>query len=647
MHENKLIGQTSPYLLQHAHQPVDWYPWGDEAFEKAAREDKPVFLSIGYSTCHWCHVMAHESFDDENVARLMNQRYVSIKVDREERPDVDSVYMSVCQAMTGSGGWPMSIFMTPDKKPFFAGTYFPKYARPGTAGFYQLLSVIAERWAGNREALMRSAGELTQMLSRQEKSGGDIDEGLIDKALGQFELSFDREYGGFGTAPKFPAAHNLLFLMDRYRKAGDARALHMAELTLRRMYEGGLFDHIGFGFSRYSTDRKFMIPHFEKMLYDNAMLITAYARAYELTENGLYLDVARRTADFVLRELSSPDGGFYSAQDADSEGAEGLYYAFTPDETVRVLGADGESFNLCFGITQKGNFEGYSIPHLTGGIQQARELEHCLPKLREYRKNRRALSVDDKILGAWNSLMIAALARLYRVCGEEKYLDAALLCESFLSSRLWAGDMVSVSFRDGRNSGPGYLDDYAFAVYALLELYRTAQRAEHLARAERFCRKAAYNFWDTENGGFFLSGRDNEELIFRPKETYDGAMPSGNSVMAWNLVRLSQLSENGEWDEDARSQLRYMSAAAGRAPMGYAFFLLALSDFTDPPQRVTAAAAEGADPAAIARSLPADALVTVKLGDNARYPLQNGLATYYVCKGRTCLPPTNEPPQNR
>ncbi len=641
MHENKLKDETSPYLLQHARQPVDWYPWGEEAFEKAAREDKPIFLSVGYSTCHWCHVMARESFDDENVAKLMNDHFISIKVDREERPDVDSVYMSVCIAMTGSGGWPMSIFMTPDRKPFYAGTYFPKYGRPGVTGFYQLLSIIADSWEHSRAPLLRSADNLISRMTIPETKNGDIDGELPGKALAQFERSFDSQCGGFGTAPKFPAAHNIVFLLDLYRRTGSDSARGMAELTLRKMYEGGLFDHIGGGFSRYSTDRKFQIPHFEKMLYDNALLIMAYAQAADAAGDSFFLETAEKTADFVLREMTGSEGGFYSALDADSEGAEGLYYAFTTDETFRVLGADGKKFNSCLGITEKGNFGGYSIPHLTGSIQEERELQHCLPKLQEYRRQRRTLAVDDKRLGAWNSLMTAALCRLWRVSGEKKYLDAAVKCEKFLSGYIWRDGNMGVSFRDGRTVGHGYLDDYAFAAFALLELYRAVQDRGYLDAAESLCSRAADEFADKDGGGFYLCGRGSEKLILRPKETYDGAMPSGNSVMAWNLVRLAQLKDSDKWTAAAERQLRYMSGQAARAPMGYAFFLTALYDFSDPPERVTVVSDGMEDPAELARELPFGAVVSILRQENAQYRLLNGCTTYYVCRGCTCMPPEN------
>lgn len=468
--------------------------------------------------------MARESFDDEAVAALLNAGFISIKVDREERPDLDSVYMNVCQAMTGGGGWPMSLFLTPEKKPFFAGTYFPKDSQRGMMGFLPLLKVISQKWIEDRDALLESAKNLIAFFSQQAAQNGSIDPTLLDEAIRQFRQSFDEEYGGFGQAPKFPTPHNLLFLMDQTQKSGDSFALHMVEITLRQMYHGGLFDHIGYGFSRYSTDRAFQVPHFEKMLYDNALLMMSYVKAYQVTNHAFYLEVAIQTADYVLREMTSPEGAFYSAQDADSEGVEGRYYTFTPSEIEQILGTEiGDSFNRCYGITEKGNFEGRSIPHLVGSLADAHTQLGSLPALRAYRKQRSKLHLDDKILTAWNALMIAALAQLSRVSGEDQYLQAALGCLNFLRTNLLVNDRLFVSYRDGTRSGLGYLDDYACVAFALLELYQATQNANLLEQAQQLCRHVISNFLDTEQGGFFLSGAENETLIFRPKETYDGA----------------------------------------------------------------------------------------------------------------------------
>lgn len=411
---NHLSNETSPYLLQHADNPVDWYPWGEAAFEKARREDKPVFLSIGYSTCHWCHVMARESFEDEEIASLLNRYFVSVKVDREERPDIDSVYMAACQALTGSGGWPTSLFLTPEQRPFFAGTYFPARSRYGMIGFRSLLQTIADRWKDSRQDLLRAADQIVASLEQREGNLGDLDFSLPDTAAKQFAKLFDEKHGGFGEAPKFPSPHNLLFLLAYSRMKADNGARHMAELTLTRMRQGGLFDHIGFGFCRYSTDRLFLVPHFEKMLYDNALLIMAYAAAYTVTGNPLYLDTAEKTAGYLLREMTAPEGGFYSAQDADSDGVEGKYYLFGYDELVSVLGERGEAFNAHYGITRKGNFQGANIPNRLHAAGEEGALDSLLPAVYDYRRKRERLHLDDKILTGWNALTIASLALLFR-----------------------------------------------------------------------------------------------------------------------------------------------------------------------------------------------------------------------------------------
>ena len=421
---NHLKNETSPYLLQHADNPVDWYPWGEEAFRRAREDDKPVFLSIGYSACHWCHVMARESFEDQETAELLNRWFISVKVDREERPDVDSVYMAVCQAFTGGGGWPTSLFLTPEKQPFFAGTYFPKQRQGGMVSFGELLTLIHEKWERDRSALLGPAEEIVALLNQPKAENGKAEPELQEEAVRLYKRLFDRENGGFGGAPKFPSPHNLRFLLAYYGRRGDRDCLEMAERTLLQMYRGGLFDHVGGGFCRYSTDERFLVPHFEKMLYDNALLILAYCEAYSTTRKELYLLAAERTADFVLREMTAPEGGFYSAQDADSGGEEGKYYLFAPEEIVRLLGTErGESFNQHFDITETGNFEGKSIPNLLHSNPEDRSFGDLLETVYQYRRGRYALHLDDKILTAWNGLMIAALCRLYQANGEAKYLD--------------------------------------------------------------------------------------------------------------------------------------------------------------------------------------------------------------------------------
>lgn len=641
---NHLQHETSPYLLQHAENPVDWYPWGEEAFRRAREEDKPVFLSIGYSACHWCHVMAHESFEDPETAELLNRWFVSVKVDREERPDLDSVYMAVCQAFTGSGGWPASIFLTPEKRPFFAGTYFPKRRQGGMAGFGELLTLIHEKWGNDRSALLGPAERIMDLLNRPSTADGRAEPELIEDAVQLYKRLFDRENGGFGGAPKFPSPHNLLFLLAYYRRRGDRECLEMAERTLTQMLRGGLFDHIGGGFCRYSTDEWFLVPHFEKMLYDNALLILAYCEAYSVTKKELYLLTAKRTADYVLREMTAADGGFSSAQDADSDGVEGKYYLFTPEELIRLLGPEqGEAFNRHFDITEAGNFEGKNIPNLLHSDPADHSFDGLLETVYQYRKGRCALRLDDKILTAWNGLTIAALCRLYQAGGESKYLEAAKRADRFLREHLWDGGALHVSFRAGRRGERGFLDDYAASLFAQLALYGATLDKAYLTRAEELCRDTLSRFQDAENGGFYLYGADHEALILRPKETYDGAIPSGNSLMAWNLVRLSQLVSEETYGPLAERQLDFLAADARQYPAGYAMFLLALLDRQDPPPKVTVVLAEEAKAERLPLELPAEAAVVLRepRGD---YPLKNGKITFYVCRGHSCRPPVNELP---
>lgn len=641
---NHLQHETSPYLLQHAENPVDWYPWGEEAFRRAREEDKPVFLSIGYSTCHWCHVMAHESFEDRSTAELLNRWFISVKVDREERPDLDSVYMAVCQAFTGSGGWPASIFLTPEKRPFFAGTYFPKRRQGGMASFGELLALIHEKWEHDRSALLGPAEEIVDLLSRAKTAEGNAEPELLEDAVQLYKRLFDRENGGFGGAPKFPSPQNLLFLLAYYRRRGDRDCLEMAERTLLQMYRGGLFDHIGGGFCRYSTDERFLIPHFEKMLYDNALLILAYCEAYSVTKKTLYLLAAERTADFVLREMTAPEGGFTSAQDADSDGVEGRYYLFVPEEITRLLGPErGEAFNRHFGITDAGNFEGKSIPNLLRSDPADRTFDGLLETVYQYRRGRCALRSDDKILTAWNGLMTAALCRLYQAGGERKYLEAAKRADRFLREHLWDGGVLYVSFRAGRRGAKGFLDDYAACLFAQLALYGATLEQAYLTRAEELCRDTLSRFQDAENGGFYLYGEDHEALILRPKETYDGAMPSGNSLMAWNLARLSQLVSEERYGPPAERQLDFLAADARQYPAGYAMFLLALLDDRDPPPKVTVVRSGEAEAERLPLELPTEAAVVLR-EPGAGYPLKNGKTTFYVCRGHSCLSPANELP---
>ena len=639
---NNLKNQTSPYLLQHAENPVNWYPWCEEAFTKAKEENKPIFLSIGYSTCHWCHVMAHESFEDEKTAEILNRYFISIKVDREERPDIDSVYMSVCQALTGSGGWPMSIFMTWDKKPFFAGTYFPADSRYGMISFSDLLTAIANEWSSNTAELLQSSEEIIKLLKNpQSVKKASSNDNLIEKAANIFSRIYDSVYGGFGSAPKFPTPHNLLFLMLYSKQNNADNALELAEKTLIQMRRGGIFDHIGYGFSRYSTDRYYLVPHFEKMLYDNALLIIAYTAAYSLTNNRVCLDTAEKTAEYILREMVSPDGGFYSAQDADSEGIEGRYYTFTLSEIINVLGEErGTHFAKAFDITSQGNFEGVNIPNLLKSNDLNTDFADEIQKLYNYRKTRYRLHLDDKLLITRNSIMITALSMLYRASRNKKYLKAAQKAQDFIGKSLCKGTQLYTSFRDGKHSDNGFLVDYAFYVTALIELYNSTLDYNYLEKAELFCRETVKRFADCENGGFYLSQADSTELFMNPKESYDGAIPSGNSVMAYNFVRLYQLTDKEEYKELAEKQIAFMSAQAQGYPAGYSMFLTAKLLCEAPPQHITIIIKNSSDLKEIRESLPFLANISIKC-ESKEFPLLNNQTTYYICKNHNCLPPTN------
>ncbi len=639
---NRLENETSPYLLQHKENPVDWYPWCEEAFTRAKEEDKPIFLSIGYSSCHWCHVLAHESFEDEEIADILNQFFISIKVDKEERPDIDSVYMAVCQAFTGSGGWPTSIFMTADKMPFYAGTYFPKTSRGGMIGFKELILAINEVWEKDRKTLMDQSDKIISYLNNEENLSETADLNLAHSAVTLFERIYDEKYGGFGRAPKFPTPHNILFLLSYYERFKEKKCLKMAEHTLLQMYRGGIFDHIGFGFCRYSTDKKFLVPHFEKMLYDNALLIMAYCRAYGITKNKLYLEIAEKTATYILREMTSQEGAFFSAQDADSEGEEGKYYLFTPDEFVKVLGEkDVESFNRHYDISDKGNFEGKNIPNLLNSNPLNKSFEHFLPQLLSYRKKRYLLHLDDKILTSWNSLMIAAMCELYLVSGKSVYLDAARRADKFIKKNLYENEILYVSFRDGRRGVKGFLDDYASYIFAQLNLYSATLDDEFLNVAKKLCVKVLNDFSD-KFGGFYLYSEDSEELILRPKDTYDGAIPSGNSLMAYNLVRLYLLDSDEKYKNSAERQLDFIASEAAQNPISYAMFLVALLDYLDPPMKISVVLDEKTEKSSLPTSFPLNSIVKIISKPTKEFLLKNNQTTYYVCKGHTCKPPVND-----
>jgi uncharacterized protein YyaL (SSP411 family) len=584
-HTNRLSKEKSPYLLQHAHNPVDWYPWGEEAFEKANKENKPVFLSIGYSTCHWCHVMERESFEDLEVAQMLNLNFVPIKVDREERPDIDHIYMSFCQMLTGHGGWPLTVILTPKQKPFFAGTYFPKRGKRGMQGLMELLEKVKDTWKTNREALLIAGEGFIQSMNEEEeiqKKEGNISKDVLDTAFEYYTRMFEHHYGGFSKEPKFPSPHNLSFLLRYWKATGEEKALQMVEKTLDGMYRGGIFDHIGFGFSRYSVDRKWLVPHFEKMLYDNALLAIAYIEAYQVTHNNEYADAANKIFKYVLRDMTSPEGGFYAAEDADSEGEEGKFYCWDPKEIIKVLGeADGKYFCEYYGITEKGNFEGLNIPNRIETTEPVSQNEEQIEPLRQkvfmHREQRVHPFKDDKIITSWNGLMIAAMAMGGRVLQNESYIQAAEKALSFILRKLVREDgRLLARYRDGEAAFPAYVDDYAFITWGLIELYQSTYKPEYLLKALKINDEMLIHFWDKENGGLFLYGKDSEQLISRPKEVYDGAIPSGNSVAAMNFLRLARLTGDRELEAMSDAQLKAFASYVEKSPVSYSHFLSAL-----------------------------------------------------------------------
>jgi uncharacterized protein YyaL (SSP411 family) len=678
---NRLVFEKSPYLRQHARNPVDWYPWGAEAFERARDEDRPVFLSIGYSTCHWCHVMEHESFEDQEVADLLNASFVCVKVDREERPDLDAVYMQVTQAMTGSGGWPMTVVLTPDKKPFFAGTYFPRTARFGRKGMLELLPDIARAWKERRDDVLRSAGEITRVVRESlDEAPGALERSTLTRGLEQLARSHDAERGGFGSAPKFPVPHQLLFLLQVHGRDGDEQALAMVERTLDAMRAGGVYDQVGFGFHRYSTDREWLVPHFEKMLYDQALHVMAYTAAHQVSGRPEYRATAQEVIEYVLRDLADPGGGFHSAEDADSEGEEGRFYLWKRAEVLDVLGPDeGALFARVFEITEEGNFleestrqrSGRSIPHRTRSLASwaaelalsedalATRLEAARGKLLEVRSRRIRPLKDDKILCDWNGLMIAALARAAAAFEEPRYLAAAERAARFCLEHLRTPEgRLHKRWRDGEAAFDGTLEDHAFLAWGLLELYEAGYDSAHLAAALELCETMIEHFEDAEKGGFFTSADDAEALLFRHKDAYDGALPSGNSVAAWVLLRLARMTGREELEACAERTLKAFGSMAQR-PAAHTLALLAL-DFALGPsfEVVVAGRPDAEDTRALLRVFsqryaphvvrllrpPGEAPPITRLAPFTldQTPLE-GRARAFVCRDFACRAPTTDP----
>ena len=678
--QNRLAKSQSPYLLQHASNPVDWYPWGDEAFQKAKKDNKPIFLSIGYSTCHWCHVMEHESFEDSTVAELMNQNFVNIKVDREEMPEVDHMYMSVCQAMTGRGGWPLTIVMTPDKEPFFAGTYFPKDGRGQRPGMLQLIPSLANAWSTKQGEIRESIGKIQDYLIRINTSepGDQWDETMVRDAFSQYASRFDPDYGGFSRAPKFPSPHNLIFLLRYGKLHDDPNALKMVETTLHYMRLGGMFDQIGLGFHRYSTDKRWLLPHFEKMLYDQAMLSMAYMEAFQITGKTNYASVAREIYTYVLRDMTHEEGGFFSAEDADSEGEEGTFYVWTDEELVEILGKDhGSIMSRVYGFTQVGNFHdeatgqttGKNIPFLSSITQtdllkdldlKAKELDEIIESSREKlfieREKRIHPVKDDKVLTDWNGLMIASFALAGQALNEQKYVNAAEKAAKFVKDNLTdKNGKLMKRYRLGKAGLSPHLDDYSFMVWGLLNLYETTFKVEYLSWAVDLMEIMLEDFSD-ENGGFYIGSKDAEKLMVRAKDSYDSAIPSGNSVAAMNLFRLGKMTGNTKWTEIGEKTLRAFTKQAKESPSGFAHMLTAfMFDLKDPKELVIAADGLDSNTEESIRKVrevysPNMVILFKDISNPSElekiapwteaHSLMDGKPTFYVCENFSCKRPT-------
>lgn len=674
-HTNNLINETSPYLLQHAHNPVDWYPWGEAALSRARAEDKPILLSIGYSACHWCHVMEHESFENEEIARLMNENFVNIKVDREERPDLDQIYMNAVQMMTGHGGWPMTMFLTPDGVPFYGGTYFPPSDRYNMPGFPRILASVAEAYRSQPEQVANTAtamlGELRR-VSLAEATQNSLTIELCDSAVRRISANYDRTNGGFGGAPKFPPAMNLEFLLSMHSRTQAAEVLEMVEHTACKMSEGGMYDQLGGGFHRYSVDAKWLVPHFEKMLYDNALLSRMYLHLYQVTGNADARRIAEETLDYVVREMTDGEGGFYSSQDADSEGEEGKFFVWSRAEVLQTLGEhDGNIFCDYFDVTQAGNFEGQNILHITAPIEEVAErnkitgeelvfiLTRARQKLFDLREQRVKPGRDEKVLTAWNGLMLSSFAEASAILDRPDYRRIAAANASFLLDRMVRDGLLLRTYKDGQAKLNGYLEDYACLIDGLISLYEATGELNWIKSALDLAEKMVEQFWDESAGGFFFTGQSHEQLIVRSKEFMDNATPSGNSIATLGLLKLSLLTGNEDYRRHATAVLQLLADQIRRYPAAFGFALKALDFYLDSPLEVVLVGSAGPDLAALTRTvwrkyLPnrvialcsrdydqAEALIPLFAGRNTL----GTNPTAFVCRANTCQEPAKTPDQ--
>lgn len=673
--QNRLAKETSPYLLQHAYNPVDWYAWGEEALSRAKKEDKPIFLSVGYSACHWCHVMAHESFEDEETARMMNERFISIKVDREERPDIDDIYQRVCQLATGTGGWPLSVFLTPDQKPFYVGTYFPKDGRQyGLPGFQTILQQLSEAYKAKKSDVEAASAEFMQALSQTARDvalpGAEAKAGLersiLDEAaVGLLQMG-DTIYGGFGQAPKFPNASNLLFLLRYYDISGINRFRDFVIFTADKMAQGGIHDQLGGGFARYSTDQKWLVPHFEKMLYDNALLAQLYSELYQITKDQRHLAVLRKTLDFVIREMTHQEGGLYSAQDADSEGEEGKFYLWTKKEIREILQDQLAIDAFCehYGVTEGGNFEFRNILNVRSPVsavalrygKKPEEVEKIVAdasaKLFAEREKRIRPGRDEKILASWNGLMISGFAKGYAVTGDGRYLDAAKNATRFIEGKLASPDgRLMRTFKDGQAKLNAYLDDYTFYVAGLLDLFAVDSKPEYLESARKYTDFMVKHFWDEKEGNLFFTSDDHEQLIVRTKNFYDLAIPSGNSIAAANLLRLYHYTQESSYLDKAVAIMKSGAKPAAENPFGFGQLLMAIYMYVKKPVEITVIKEGGMSKWLRGQFLPdgITAFVSEKdLQALQQYAFFKGRSaekgeTAFVCRNFTCsLPITSE-----
>ena len=673
-HTNRLINETSPYLLQHAHNPVDWHAWGGEAFEKARAENKPILLSIGYSACHWCHVMEHESFENEEIARLMNENFINIKVDREERPDLDQIYMNAVQMLTGHGGWPMTVFLTPEGVPFYGGTYFPPVDRYNMPGFPRVLIGIAEAYREKPDDVTRTSAEMLGELRRMgvaRESGNALTPELLDEAYRGMARSYDSVNGGFGSAPKFPPSMTLEFFLRTYHRVGNAEALQMVLHTCRKMAEGGMYDQLGGGFHRYSTDARWLVPHFEKMLYDNALLSRLYLHVYQATGEDFYRRIAVETFDYVVREMTDERGGFYSTQDADSEGHEGKFFVWTVNEIKEILGEkDGKLFCAFYDVTEDGNFEGQNILNVRRSaeavakdenvtVERLREaLERGREKLFEAREKRIKPGRDEKILTAWNGMMLASFAEASAILDRADYREAARRNAQFLLENMRRDGLLLRTYKDGQAKLNGYLEDYACLTDGLISLYEATGELRWLKEVQAITDKMIEEFWDEESGGFFFTGKSHEELIVRSKDYFDNATPSGNSVAAETLLRLSILLGNESYSRKAVTIFRLTGDYFKRAPSAFGRALCAVDFYLSTPKEIVIigqmadAATESLLREVWKPYLPNKVVAQAAQDDKEAAelipllrdrPMLEGQSTAYVCENFTCQQPVTTP----